>query len=100
MAGRPRNTRNRIPEKQAAHRTTPTTLPLFPSPEEISICDALARFCPGLDQCEIFQHLREDETRRRERVDGLRQQVLAGTYNVSPRAVAAAILLEGDLLVQ
>jgi Anti-sigma-28 factor, FlgM len=75
-------------------------LPLFPAAEEISICDALARLCPALDQGEILQRLRENAARRRERVDELRRQVLAGTYHVSPRAVATAILLEGDLPVR
>lgn len=99
MAGRARDTRNRISAKQEADRSDPYTLPLFPAEEEISICDVFSRLCPGIDQGQILQHLREDATRRQERVQKLRRQILAGDYQVHPREVATAILLEGELLL-
>lgn len=99
MAGRARDRRNRPSANQSAEPSTPYTLPLFPAEEEISICDVLSRLCPGIDQGQILQHLRKDATRRQERVQKLRRQILAGDYQVHPGEVATAILLEGELLL-
>jgi hypothetical protein len=99
MAGRGRDTRN---QKWADGKTSlpiPSTLPLFPTPEEVSFCEAVAGVLPDIDSKKILQELRRDEARRIARVWKLRERVLAGDYHVPPGAVAAAILADGDLLV-
>jgi len=100
MAGRARDTRNRKPTDAKTTRSIPSTLPLFPTPEEESFCDAVARVCPGINGMELLQALRKEAAKRCNRVRQLREQVVAGEYQVPPGAVAAAILAEGELLVQ
>ena len=73
---------------------------MVPTGEEISICDAVARLAPGVDPLSILVGLRKDAENRRERIEGLRKRVQTGNYRVAPGAVAAAILLEGDILLQ
>ncbi len=73
---------------------------MSPEQEEISICDAVRGLSLGIDEEAILMSLRNEATNRRARIQKLRSRILAGEYSVEPGAVAAAILLEGDLMLQ
>ena len=99
MARRKCGARVRRSDNLNADSSLPSTLPLFPTPEEFSICDVAARLSPGVDSLLLLEHLRKDAHNRRERVLSLRRRVLAGEYYVAPGAVAAAILQQGNLFL-
>ena len=100
MAGRERaanlqNTRDGIPD--AVH------IPIrsqSAAPEEVSICDVVRRLLPGINPAALLESLQKEARNRRARIERLRRKIAAGEYHVEPGAIAAAILLEGDLLLQ
>ena len=99
MAGREPDQRTRKSPKKKAGQALPYTLPLFPTEEEISLCDVVARLCPALDQERVLACLRADSIRRRDRLVQLRRQIHSNEYLVHPASVACTLLLEGDLFV-
>jgi len=99
MAGRLPDQRTRKSPKNKAGQAPPYTLPLFPSEEEISICDVVARLCPSLDQEKLLSGLRADSARRHDRIARLRRQIHSNEYFIHPSLVAISLLLEGDLFV-
>ena len=100
MAGRERGTRLRDSNHRTSDASLPSILLMPPTREEVSICDAVSRLSPRVDPLLVLESLRKDAHSRRERVQHLRRRILAGNYHVSDGAVAAAVLLEGDLLLQ
>ena len=90
-----RTLQNRKPGPSPRSTTSlPTTL------KDVSICDTVKRLLPDVNPVAILRSLREEAENRRARIARLRRMILDGQYYVEPGVVAAAILLEGDLLPQ
>ena len=100
MAGRKREARLRTLQNRRPVPSPKSTIPLPETKEEISICDAVKRLLPDINPVAILESLREEAEKRRARLASLRRMIPQGQYHVEPGAVAAAILLEGDLLLQ
>ena len=98
MGGRKPTTKARKRSGTRDESLTPLTLPLFPTEDEISVCEVLARLCPAIDCEVVLQRLREDSADRRDRVRSLRRRIRVNEYSIQPAAVVDSLLAEGDLL--
>jgi len=99
MAGFERTGRRSAASNPRAITSLPAGIAEWPTEEEVSICDAVLRRIPEIDPRSLLECLRKEARSRKGRVEALRELVASGEYQVSPRAVAASILLEGDLML-
>jgi len=100
MAGRGRDAKLKITTHRIPDAVHSAIRSQSASPEEVSICDAVRRLLPGINPIALLESLQKEARNRRARIERLRWKIAAGEYHVEPGAIAAAILLEGDLLLQ